>query len=136
MLLTTCKFFSCTVLKETIYMIKHETLGFESLSMSLFTCTCALQGVFSVPGFSSEQNPKLQAGHCFDFWGMNFGLDYTEPRTLCFGNTPKNHPNLFHRAKCELGARGRVVLGSSRVPGKAVFKCIFSACFGDLVCSC
>ena len=44
----------------------HKT---ESLSVFLFTCTWALPGFFSVPGFSSEQNPNLQAGDCFDFGG-------------------------------------------------------------------
>ena len=42
------------------YMSKYETWEIESLSVFLFTCTCALRGFFSVPGVSSEQNPKLK----------------------------------------------------------------------------
>jgi hypothetical protein len=38
----------------------HERVGIESLSVFLFTCTCALRGVFSVPGVSSKQNPQAK----------------------------------------------------------------------------
>ena len=47
-------------LRVFTYMSEHETLGFESLSVSLFTCTCALQGLFSVPGFLPNKTPNYK----------------------------------------------------------------------------
>ena len=45
---------------EKICFHLHERVGIESLSVFLFTCTCALRGVFSVPGVSSKQNPQAK----------------------------------------------------------------------------
>ena len=49
----------------------HERVGIESLSVFLFTCTCALRGVFSVPGVSSKQNPQAKEFGVGEGSGMN-----------------------------------------------------------------
>ena len=56
---------------EKTYFHLHERVGIESLSVFLFTCTCALRGVFSVPGVSSKQNPQAKEFGVGEGSGMN-----------------------------------------------------------------